>query len=181
MRVKCLSQSPRGLGHELSSFARTLGSWVRIPLREWISVCAFILCLYCPVCNQLPCDGLITRPRSPTVCVVFFFKFRVVGWDWVHLVCRPLIGLLYQHRMIDDNECAVVGGMRIGRGKRSTRRKPAAVPLCPPQIPHDLTWTRTRAAPVGSRRLTARAMARLTVCVRKVTKQKKTPGPNEGL
>jgi hypothetical protein len=33
--------------------------------------------------------------------------------------------------------------MRIGRGNRSTRGKPAPVPLCPPQIPHDLTWDRT--------------------------------------
>jgi hypothetical protein len=33
------------------------------------------------------------------------------------------------------------------------------VPLCSPQIPH-LTWARTRAAAVGSRRLTAWAMAR---------------------
>jgi hypothetical protein len=49
--------------------------------------------------------------------------------------------------MIDD-ECGAVGGMRIGRGNRSTRRKPASVPLCPPQIPHDLTWARTRAASV---------------------------------
>jgi hypothetical protein len=32
--------------------------------------------------------------------------------------------------------------------------------LCPPQIPHDLTWARTRAAAVGSRRLTAWIMAR---------------------
>jgi hypothetical protein len=50
--------------------------------------------------------------------------------------------------------------MRIGRGNRSTQRKPAPVPLCPPQIPHDLTWARTRAAAVGSRRLTTWAMAR---------------------
>jgi hypothetical protein len=34
----------------------------------------------------------------------------------------------------DDGE---VGGM-IGRGNRSTRRKPALVPLCPPQTPHAL-------------------------------------------
>jgi hypothetical protein len=26
-------------------------------------------------------------------------------------------------------------GMKIGRGNRSTRRKPAPAPLCPPQIP----------------------------------------------
>jgi hypothetical protein len=50
--------------------------------------------------------------------------------------------------------------MRIDRGNRSTRRKPAPVPLCPPQIPHDLAWDRTRAVAVGSQRLTAWAMAR---------------------
>jgi hypothetical protein len=33
----------------------------------------------------------------------------------------------------DDGE---IGAM-IGRGNRSTRRKPAPVPLCPPQILHD--------------------------------------------
>jgi hypothetical protein len=69
----------------------------------------------------------------------------------------PLIGLLYQPQMIDD-ACGAVGGMRIGRGNRSTRRKPTPVPLCPPQIPRDLTWARTRVAAVGSRRLTASAI-----------------------
>jgi hypothetical protein len=55
------------------------------------------------------------------------------------LARRPLIVLLYQLRMIYDDECGAVGGMIIGRGSRSTRRKPSQVPLCPPQIPHDLT------------------------------------------
>jgi hypothetical protein len=50
----------------------------------------------------------------------------------------------------DDGE---IGGM-IGRGNRSTRRKHAPMPLCPPQTPH-AAWTRTRAAAVGSQRLTA--------------------------
>jgi hypothetical protein len=45
-----------------------------------------------------------------------------------------------------------IGGM-IGRGNRSTRRKPAPVPLCPPQTPHAVR-TRTRVAAVGSQRLT---------------------------
>jgi hypothetical protein len=68
---------------------------------------------------------------------------------------------LYQPRMIDDDddddddECGAVGGMRIGKGNRRTGRKPAPVPLRSPQIPHDLTWARTRAAALGSRRLTA--------------------------
>jgi hypothetical protein len=62
--------------------------------------------------------------------------------------------------MIDD-ECGAVGGMRICRESRSTRRKPLPVPLCQPQIPHELTWDRTRSATVGSRRLTIWAMAQL--------------------
>jgi hypothetical protein len=45
----------------------------------------------------------------------------------------------------DDGE---ISGM-IGRGNGSTRRKPAPVLLCPPQIPHAAP-TRTRAAAVAS-------------------------------
>jgi hypothetical protein len=59
-----------------------------------------------------------------------------------------------------DCEDGAFGGMEIGRGNRSTRRKPSPVPLCPPQIPFDLTRARTRAAAVGSQRLTAWATAR---------------------
>jgi hypothetical protein len=62
-------------------------------------------------------------------------------------------------QMIDEGDCGAIGGMRIGRGNQSTLRKPAPAPLCPPQIPHDQTWARTRAAEVGSQRLTTGAMA----------------------
>jgi hypothetical protein len=48
--------------------------------------------------------------------------------------------------MIDD-DCEAIGGMRIRKGNRSTGEN---LPLCPPQIPHDLTRARTRAAAVGS-------------------------------
>jgi hypothetical protein len=84
-------------------------------------------------------------------------SFTFMGWgETVHFVRRPLIGLFYQPRMIDDDDdCGAVGGIRIGRGNRSTLRNPAPVPLDPPQIPHDLTLARTRAAAVGSRRLSA--------------------------
>jgi hypothetical protein len=50
--------------------------------------------------------------------------------------------------MIDDDKRGAVDETRIGRGNRSTREKPAPVPLYQPQIPHDLTWDRTRAAAV---------------------------------
>jgi hypothetical protein len=53
----------------------------------------------------------------------------------------------------DDYDDGEIGGM-IGKGNRSTRRKPAPVPLCPPQTPH-AARKRTRAAAVGSQRLTA--------------------------
>jgi hypothetical protein len=55
---------------------------------------------------------------------------------------------------VDDrmiNEYGAVGGIRTGRGNGSTRRKPAPAPLCPSQIPHYVTYDRTRAATVGSR------------------------------
>jgi hypothetical protein len=36
-----------------------------------------------------------------------------------------------------DYDAGETGGM-IGKGNRNTRRKPAPVPLCPPQTPHAL-------------------------------------------
>jgi hypothetical protein len=69
MQLTWRSLWPRGLRHQQSSLARKLGSWVRIQLKAWMSVCAFILRLCCPVCRQRPCDGLIPCPRSPTNCV----------------------------------------------------------------------------------------------------------------
>jgi hypothetical protein len=77
----------------------------------------------------------------------------------IFLVWGETTDLLYEPRMVDDDECGAVGGM-IGRGNRITRRKPAPLSLCPPQIPHDLTRTGTLAAKVGSRGLTAWAKAR---------------------
>jgi hypothetical protein len=47
--------------------------------------------------------------------------------------------LLYQPQMIHDGDCGAVGGIKIGRGNRSFRRKPDRAPLCPPQIPDDQT------------------------------------------
>jgi hypothetical protein len=52
----------------------------------------------------------------------------------------------------DDGE---IGGMMIGRGNRSTRKKAPPVPLCPPQTnPACSARTQTQAAAVGSQRLT---------------------------
>jgi hypothetical protein len=53
----------------------------------------------------------------------------------VRLGTAAITGLLYQPQKIED-DCGAIGGMKIGRGNRSTRRKPAPALLCPPQIPH---------------------------------------------
>jgi hypothetical protein len=75
-----------------------------------------------------------------------------MGWgDTAYLVRRPLVGPLLQPGMID--EYGAIRRMRIGRGNQSTPIKPAPVPLRSPQIPHDLTWDRTRASTVETRRL----------------------------
>jgi hypothetical protein len=37
--------------------------------------------------------------------------------------------------MIGDGDCGEIGRMKIGRGNRTTQRKPAPPPLCPSQIP----------------------------------------------
>jgi hypothetical protein len=71
-----------------------------------------------------------------------------------------ITGLLYQPQMMDDGDCGAIGGIKVGRGNRSTRRRPASAPLFPPQIPLDQTRARTRTAAVGSQKLTAWAMAR---------------------
>jgi hypothetical protein len=94
----------------------------------------------------------INKLRAEALVLVVVFLVSLGGVS--PLGTSATVGLLYQPRMIDDDYGAV-GGMRIGKGNRSIGRKPAPVPLCPPQIPHDLTWDRTRTAAVGSQRLTA--------------------------
>jgi hypothetical protein len=74
-------------------------------------------------------------------------------FQFLGLVRRPLFGLLYQPRIMDEDECVVVGGMS-GIGSRSTRRKPAPAQLCPPQIQLDLTWARIQASAVENQGLT---------------------------
>jgi hypothetical protein len=54
---------------------------------------------------------------------ILLFKFVTLLETWAHFVCR----LYNQPWMIDGY--AAARGMRSGRGNRSTRRKPAPVPL----------------------------------------------------
>jgi hypothetical protein len=64
----------------------------------------------------------------------YFFFYSYWG-ETESIGTAATTGLLYQPRMIGD--CGEIGGIKIGRGNQSTRRKPAPAQLCPPQIPHD--------------------------------------------
>jgi hypothetical protein len=90
--------------------------------------------------------------------LVMYYLFFIIILSGVRLSAVGTVattGLLYQPQTIDDVDCGAIGGMKIGRGNLSLQREPAPAPLCPPQIPHDQTQARTRAAAVGSQRLTA--------------------------
>jgi hypothetical protein len=75
------------------------------------------------------------------------FKLGPLGTAAIYCPVVPAPG--------DCEDGELFGGMKIGRENRSTRRKPAPVPLCPPQFSLDQTRNRTWAATVGRQRLTA--------------------------
>jgi hypothetical protein len=73
--------------------------------------------------------------------------------SWVGIRFNPLgtSPIRGPTELVPDNyECEAVDRMRTGKGNRSTRKRPATVPLCPLKIPHDLKWDRIQAAAVGS-------------------------------
>jgi hypothetical protein len=105
------------------------------------------------------CNVNIRRLKRTYDLPPFFFWYSGgVESNWVQSALRPLRDLLCQHRAIMMME-KLVEWWTIGKGNRSTRRKPAPVPLCPPQTSH-AARTVTRAAAVGSQRLTAWATTR---------------------
>jgi hypothetical protein len=68
-------QWPRGLRHELSSLARKLGSWVRIPLKARMSACVYTVCVV--LYSSGVGAGLIHSPRSPTDCL----RIKKLTWN----------------------------------------------------------------------------------------------------
>jgi hypothetical protein len=63
--------------------------------------------------------------------------FFLLGWSATEsTVIDDATGLLWQPQMtIDDDGCGAICRM-FGGGNRSTQRKLAPLPLCPPQISH---------------------------------------------
>jgi hypothetical protein len=68
-------------------------------------------------------------------CNIIIFYIIVSGVRLNSLGSSATTGLLYQPQM-RDGDCGAIGGLNIGSSDRSTRRKPASAPLCPPQISH---------------------------------------------
>jgi hypothetical protein len=74
------------------------------------------------------------EPSGSIKCWEFLSIFYY-WWGGSPLGTAATSGLLYKSQMIDDGDCGAIGGMKIGKGNRSTRRKPTPEPLCPPQNP----------------------------------------------
>jgi hypothetical protein len=88
---------------------------------------------------------------SVIVCGELILLLLFIIFSWVRL--RPFgteatTGLLYEPKMMDSGDCGAIGGIKIGRENRSTRREPNRTPLCPLEIPHGQIWDRTLAATV---------------------------------
>jgi hypothetical protein len=79
------------------------------------------------------------RASEDSSCL-FFFNSHSEGWSRHVDHFWPIVPA---PGYCEDGE---FGGMKIGKGNRSTWRKPAPAPLCPPQIPLDQTRARTRPA-----------------------------------
>jgi hypothetical protein len=78
------------------------------------------------------------------VTIYYYYYYYYYWWDGTKsLGTAAASGLLYEPQMIGEDDCGAIGGMKLGRGNQSTRRKPAPAPLCPPQIPHDQTRAQT--------------------------------------
>jgi hypothetical protein len=87
---------------------------------------------------------------DPCYAVPLFFLIGILGGGvqlgplGTEATNRPIVSAPGDY---DDGE---IGGM-IGRGNRSTRRKPAPVPLCPPQTPHAVKPGRRVGKPATNR------------------------------
>jgi hypothetical protein len=86
---------------------------------------------------------------------IFYFIYGA-GVEPSPLLLRPVIGLLYQPWMIYGDDCGVTSGINGGQGKPKYSEK--NLPPC--RSLHHRSRAQTLAAAVGSRRLTAWAMAR---------------------
>jgi hypothetical protein len=98
--------------------------------------------LFCPSLRNanvmtpyIPSSWCVYAP-SYVMYLLFFFVI-LSGVRLSPLGTAATIGLMYQPQMIDDGVCGAIGGMKIGRRNRSTRREPAPIATLPTTNP---TW-----------------------------------------
>jgi hypothetical protein len=84
--------------------------------------------------HQYPVDGdvrwYLIKHRDKFIIIIIIIII-ISGVRLNPLCTAANTGLLYQAQMIDDGDCGAIGGMRFGRGNRSTRRKPTPAPQIP--------------------------------------------------
>jgi hypothetical protein len=71
LRLPWFHNRNKNMRHELPSLARTLGSWVLIPLKAWMfGVCMRLFCVCVVLCldRGLATGWSLIHPRGPTVC-----------------------------------------------------------------------------------------------------------------
>jgi hypothetical protein len=73
--------------------------------------------------------------KHPMVTIFFYYYYWWGGTKSPGTAATS--SLLYKPHMIDEDDCGAIGGMKIGRGNRSTWRKPAPAPLLSTTNP---TW-----------------------------------------
>jgi hypothetical protein len=67
-------------------FARLNTGIVGLNPTEGMDVCLRLFCVYVVLCRYRPCDGLISRPRSPIDCL----RVKNLKWNKVFNGCRML-------------------------------------------------------------------------------------------
>jgi hypothetical protein len=121
------------------------------PVLSCFYILAFFLSLNIHPARMWRIRGVLP-PRSPVRVYHHTDDFpSLSGVTLSPLSTAVATDLLYQPQMIDDGDYGATGGMKIGRGNRSTRRKPAPAPLCPPQIPYDSNPNRRGGKPATNR------------------------------
>jgi hypothetical protein len=63
--------------------------------------------------------------REAVLYYYYYYYFIISGVGLSPLGTAATSGLLYNPQMIDEGDCGAIGGMKIGRGNRCTRRKPS--------------------------------------------------------
>jgi hypothetical protein len=90
---------------------------------------------HCALRGNRSCQ-LCLRIANSFNCTYYYLLLFIASGVGLSPCTAATSGLLYQPQMIGEGDCGAISGMKIGRGNRSTRRKPAPAPLCPFNCPY---------------------------------------------